>query len=636
MQRFRRKRVRSKIWRRVTQFFRLIRNVMLIFLFVMLMISIIIAGIFYREFTRIPKVKKQTVLVMNMKGVVIDGPSFNAASQRILGEDVQTMRGMVTNIRKAAADSRIIGMLFKLENLGMGYAVREEVQEELLKFKEAGKKIFIYTEFLTPRLYLFSRFADEIYLLPSGSVYFAAFTAEIPYYRGLLDKIGITPEHSYIGKYKTGPQPEMFEEITDAHRESTTNLLDRYYNYYVNQIAEARHVSPETVKGWIDQGFYSAREALEAGIVDKLLYKDELEDELKIELGLLEESEAADETEKSAALDNPEKEENVEETEDEEEGPDLPQLNNSQYARVKVQIPGMHKKGRKIAVIYATGVILSGKSSPIGSSSPVIGAESMTALLKSLEKDEDIEGVILRVNSPGGGSKASDLIRRALQQLKEKKPLIVSMSNLAASGGYMISAPGDTILAYPFTITGSIGIYSQKYSFQKLHQMLGIKTAVISNSRNSGIFSPFRERTPEESERMMQYLRSYYNDFVEGVAQGRGMNFEDVDAVAQGRVWFGQQALEHGLVDRLGGFDEAVALMKEKLEIPEDEDIQLLEYPRLESPLTLLWRRFLETRLKAHFPDELLALKDKLDLIDRLQEEAVLLWEPQHINGIME
>ncbi|MCP4401024.1 MAG: signal peptide peptidase SppA [bacterium] len=630
MQRFRRQRIIERIWRRVNQLFCFIRNFMLISLFVMLMISLIIAGMFYREFTRIPKVKDQTLLVMNMKGVILDGPSFNAASQRILGEDVQTMRGVVTNIRKATADSRIIGMLFKMDSYGMGYAVREEIQEELLKFKEAGKKIFVYTEFLTPSRFLFAGIADGIYLLPSGSAYFAAFTAEIPYYRGLLDKIGITPEHSYIGKYKSGPQPEMFEKIPDAPRESTTFLLDSYYNAYVEQIAEARRVSPEIVKGWLDRGFYAASEALEAGIVDKLLYKDELEKELKVELGLIEETEETNEASESAALNAAAQEEDAEDAE--EEGPELPQLNNSQYARVKVKIPDLHNKGRKVAVIYATGIILSGKSSPIGSSAPMIGADSMTELLKSLEEDDDIEGIILRVNSPGGGAKASDLIRRALQQVKEKKPIIISMSNLAASGGYMISAPGDTILAYPFTLTGSIGIYSQKYSFQKLHQMLGINTAVISRSQNSGIFSPFRNRSPEESERMMQYLRVHYNHFVEGVAQGRGMSFEEVDAVAQGRVWYGLHALENGLVDRLGGFDEAVTLMKEKLEIPEDQDIQLLEYPRLGNPLNLLWQRFLETRLSAHIPDEILAIKDKLEIITRLQNEAVLLWEPQHIN----
>ena len=637
MQRFRRQRIRSRIWRRITQFFGFIRNFMLIFLFVILVISLITVGIFYREFTRVPKVKEQSLLVMNMKGIVLDGPSFNAASQRILGEDIQTMRGMVTNIRKATADSRIIGMLFKMESYGMGYTIREEIREELLKFKEAGKKIFVYTEFLTPAKYLFSSVADEIYLLPSGSVYLAAFTAEIPYYRGLLDKIGITPEHSYIGKYKTAPQPEMFEDITDGHRESTTFLLDSYYNSYVERIAEARQVAPESVKGWIDEGFYAASEALEAGIVDKLIYEDELEKELKVELGLIDTAEEIEKTDQSATLETAAEEGETEEPGNEEEkGPELPELNNSQYARVKVKIPDLYKKGRKIAVIYATGVILSGRSSPIGSSSPVIGAESMTELLKMLEEDEEIEGVILRVNSPGGGATASDLIRRALQKVKKKKPLIISMSDLAASGGYMISAPGDTILAYPFTLTGSIGIYSQKYSFQKLHQMLGIHTAVISRSRNSGIFSSFRPRTPEESERMLHYLRVHYDHFVEGVAQGRNMSFEEVDAVAQGRVWYGEHALENGLVDRLGGFDEAVALMKEKLEIPEEEDVQLLEFPRLENPLSLLWRRFLETQVRAHIPNEVLELKDKLEMVTRLQEEAVLLWEPQYVNGVVE
>jgi len=414
MHHFRRKRITGRIWRRIKQFFGIIRNIMLVFLFIMLLIVLITTGWFYREFSRAPKVKDNTILVMNMKGLILDGPSFSAASQRILGEDVQTLRGMINNLRKATEDPRINGILLNMKGFGMTFATGQEIREELFKFKESGKKIFVYMEWASTWGYFLTSLADKIYMPPSGSVYLASFSTEIPFYRKLLDKIGIQPEHMYIGKYKTGPQPEMLEGMSEEHREVANDILDAYYTSYVEQLAIARHVSQNTVKEWINGGFYTAVEAHEVGIVDELMYEEQLEKELKIELGLLEEPKGAEEETEEGETSAEEREE-----EEEEEGPELPTLNNAQYARVKVKVPGLHKKGEKIAVVYASGVIVPGRSSPIGSSSPFIGSESMTQLLKSLAEDKKIKGIILRVDSPGGGARASDLIRYAVNEAKK-------------------------------------------------------------------------------------------------------------------------------------------------------------------------------------------------------------------------
>ncbi len=620
MHSFRRKRIAGRIWRRITYIFGILRNIVIGILAIILIIGLIAAWGFYREFTRIPNVENGTVLEMNMRGVILDGPSFSFTSQRILGEDVQTLRGIINNIRKAKADPRIIGILLNLEGYGMGFSTAQEIREELLAFKAAGKKIFVYTEWASTRRYLLASVADMIYMPPSGSVYMAGFRSEVSYYRKFLDKIGITPEHTYIGKYKTGPQPEMLEEMPDAHREVVNALLDAYYQGYIEQVAAARDLSQETIAEWINGAFYTAEEAHEAGMLDKLLYRDQLERELKVQLGILESEEVSDEEEQSGnSIDG------------DEDEPELPTLNNAQYARVKVKGLDLHKKGEKIAVVYANGIITSGTSSPIGSDSQIIGSESMTELMNDLAEDEEIKGIILRVNSPGGGAMASDLIRHAIKEAQQKKPIVLSMSDFAASGGYMISAPADKILAYPLTLTGSIGIYSTKYNFQNLQNMLGIQTTIIQRGNNAGIFSASRPRTSEEQERMDLYLRGHYNRFIEGVAEGRQKSIEEIDEIAQGRVWTGQQAFENGLVDRLGGFDEAIAEIKTILEIPEDEDVQLVEFPEVENPVALLWRRFVNTQVTANIPKEFNDVRHQIQILQRLEDEQVLSWFPYKI-----
>ncbi len=625
MSSFRRTRLRMSFWRWIKQIFKVCRHIFLGIWLALFLSSLLAAGWFYRELNRAPKVKADSLLSITLKGAILEGPAFNAASQHILGEDVQTLRGMLNNLRKATNDPRIIGIALRLEGYGMSYGTSSEIREELVKFKAAGKKIFVYMDSAYPGSYLFASLGDKIYMSPSGDMYLSAFRMEMPFYRKLLDKIGITPEHMYIGKYKTGPQPEMLEQMSEAHREVSNVLLDARYEYFVEQVAANRHVSPDTVKGWVDNGFFSAKDALEFGMVDELAYGKDFERALKIELGLIK-PETADSAEESASAEK-------DEDNEEEEEPELPTVNNSQYARVKVKASDLYDTGEKIAIIYASGVILSGKSSPIGAQSPVIGAESLTELLEKVRKDKEIKGVIIRLDSGGGGASASDEIRHAIEKLKEKKPVMISMSDLAASGGYMISAPADKIFAYPLTITGSIGIYSTFYHFQRLHEWLGINVEILERGKNSGIFSTSRPRTPEESQRMEHFLRQFYDYFVEGVAKGRHLTVEAADTIAQGRVWTGRQALENGLVDELGGFDEVIAAMKTQLNIPGEDGVQLVEYPELENPWRLLWQRFMNTQIAANVPEELIGAQEELRLIERLAEERELALLPFRIRS---
>jgi protease-4 len=298
---------------------------------------------------------------------------------------------------------------------------------------------------------------------------------------------------------------------------------------------------------------------------------------------------------------------------------------------VEVEAPGLHKTGEKIAVVYAQGAIVSGKSAPPSSGSPTIGAETMTELLASLTKDDEIKGIILRIDSGGGGARASDIIRNSVQEAVERKPVVVSMAAEAASGGYMISAPAESIVAYPLTLTGSIGIFGGKFSMEGLNDWAGITIEAVQRGKNAGLFTSSRTQTEEERERFRHNIQQGYDQFIENVAQGRKMTLDAVDEIAQGRVWTGKQAAEIGLVDTLGGIDEAIAIIKEKLEIPEDEDVQLVDYPKMEDPFGLLLRRFRETYVKTTLPKEFLKLRSQLEELAQLQDEHLFAWWPCRI-----
>ncbi len=592
----------TKVWHGTKLGFRVFKKVFLFGILLMLL-GIFVGGVwFYREFSYVPEVKQNTLLVLNMKGIILDGPSNNPAVQRVLGEDAQTRQGVVNNIRKASHDPRIVGILLNFDGYGMTSSTALEIRDELLKFKDTGKKIFAYMEGPGKRSYFLASPAHKIYMPPPGNVYLRGWRAKIPFYKDVLDKIGITPEFIYIGKYKTAPQIFTMNHISDEYREVINDILDAYHGDYVKQIATVRNVPIEKVKTWIDDGLYSATEALEAGMIDELLYEDELEQRLQVELGLAANLEEAEELEANT-------------------------INNSQYARVKVKAPWLHKKGEKIAVVYAQGSIVSGESPP-SSHSGIIASDTMTELLKELAEDEEIKGIILRINSGGGGATASSMIWNAVHKAKQKKPVVISMSGAAASGGYMISAPADSIVAYPLTITGSIGIFGGKFSMKGLFDFIGLNVEIIKRGKNATMFTDAQVWTESERERFRHFIQAGYDDFIEKVGEGRGLSVEAVDEIAQGRVWTGQQALELGLVDKLGGMETAIEVIKEKIGISEAEDVQLVDYPKMQNPAQLFLKRLRETQTETKLPDELRQLQEQFEELNRLEDENLFAWFP--------
>ncbi len=684
MQYSRKRRVFGKIWRRTAQIFRIIRNIALVLFLLTLLVYFAVAGWFYWEFSKVPKVKKDSVLVMNFEGAIQDRPASDPISEKMVGQLGKTRRGMVDNIKKATEDPRIIGILLKFGPYGMDSTTLFEIREALQAFRESGKKVFAFMEGTGLRTYLLASVADKIYMPPSGDTYFTSLRAEIPFFRKMFDMIGVTPEFVYIGGYKTAPQVFTMDHISDEYRETINDLLDALYSNYISHIAETRNVTEETVKTWVDDGIYSAVEAQNAGLVDELIYESQLDKKVQEILGLLEDEEeaegseqeeevetlgnaegrkegeeeeggkvgSAEEQKEEAEAEEGEKAEDSgqkaeaekgeqaegsgqkaaeEEEEEEEEEPELNKITNAQYVRVKVSVPGLHRKGEKIAVVYARGSIMSGKSEPPSSNNPTIGSDSMTELLESLAEDDDIKGIILRINSGGGGSRASDIIRHAVNEAKQEKPVVVSMAGAAASGGYMISAPADSIVAYPLTITGSIGIFGGKFSLKGLLDFVGIHIEMIQRGKNAGVFSSARSWTEGERETFRRNVQQGYDDFIRHVAEGRAMTVAEVDEVAQGRVWTGARALELGLVDKLGGLDTAIEVIKEKLEIPEEDEIKIVEYPKMDSPLEQLLHELRGYPIQTNLPREFRQIQDYLQELAQLQQETLFAWFPVRI-----
>ncbi len=611
------------VWKRTKHVVRILIKIHFWLNLLGFIVMLIAAGWFYREFIAPPKVQQDTVLTMNLDGGIFDAPSQNPWLQRLLSEDIQTQQGVVMSIRKAAHDPRILAILMNVGDFYMGYETAQEIRDELLAFKQTGKKIFAYAEFVGRQDYFLASTADTIYLVPPGDVFLRGWRYEIPFYKDMLDKIGVAPEFIHIGKYKTAPQVFTMNHISDEYREVLNDILDAVSEDYIEQIAAMRDVSPERVRSWIDDGIYSAEEALEQGIVDELAFENDIEKHVMQALGLRDEEDIAEE-------DTAREEDD---TDDGDNDPDLTTITLAGYARVPVDAPGLHASGEKIAVLHAQGSIVSGES-PSSPYSQMIASETVSHQLAQLAEDDSIKGIIFRIDSGGGGARASTIIWNAVREATQKKPVVVSMVGAAASGGYMISAPADSIVAYPTTITGSIGIFGGKFSMNGLYDWIGLNIEILKRGDNAGIFTDARAWTDSEKTCYSRIIQDGYEDFVNIVAEGRGMTFEDVDTIAQGRVWTGKQALELGLVDALGGMETAITVIKEQLEIPAADDVCLVEYPKMGNPVSRVLDRLRNTgtaqltEAASPLPEEFQRLQQQLAVLKRLEDDRLFAWFP--------
>ena len=456
----------------------------------------------------------------------------------------------------------------------------EEIRDAIADFRSSGKPVYAYMEYATDKEYYIASACDKVYLAPPGELFINGLAADVLFFRGSLDKLGIYPDMVQMGKYKTAVETFTRKDMSEANREFMNSYLDDQFKRYVEAIAKARGKSADDIRKIIDDAPYSSAKSKELGLIDGVAYRDEVEKELKSQLGY-------------------------------KEADPLNVVRSGTYDQVEPESLGLNE-GERIAVIYATGEIGSGKSenSPTGSQS--IGSDTLARALDDARDDKSIKAIVIRVDSPGGSGLASDIIWHAVESAKAKKPVVISMGDVAASGGYYIAAGANKIIAQPSTITGSIGVFAGKPVIKGFYDWLGISNEYILRGKQAGMFRETEKFTPEERAKFEDLVkRMYWEDFVPKVAKGRNKTPEYVDSVAQGRVWTGAQGKERGLVDEFGGLDRAVEVAKELANLPKDKGVHRVILPYPQTFLQeLLNAGNSETRIKAQQQAVLAALPE--------------------------
>lgn len=494
------------------------------------------------------RVAEQSTLVLRPGGELLETVPDDVL-QFVSRSEARTLRGYIEALRKAKVDSRVTAVLLAPRPFTSPFWGKvQELRDAVLDFKTSGKPVYAFLEYGGDREYYLATAADKIFLVPTATLDLTGVATYEVFLRGTLDWIGTYPDLLHIGDYKTAINVFREKTFTPAHREMSLSLNRDQFEQLVRGVADGRGKSEAEVREAIDQGPLLPEHALQHGLVDDVAYEDELDDLVRT-VG----------------------------------GPGgLTLIESDDYASVSWDSLGVSRRQR-IAVLNAVGAITSGRSRFDPVNGAVVGSDTLVEYIRRVRGDKSIRAVVLRVDSPGGSSTASDVIWRELMISKDDPerplPIIVSMSDLAASGGYYIAMAGDTIVAEPGTLTGSIGIYTGKFVTGGTFDKFGANIEATSTGRHAEIYSPDRPFTPEEREKVQESMQAFYDQFVEKVAAARHMPPEKVDQIAQGRVWTGNQARQVGLVDQLGGMQLAVSIAKQRAGIADDEEVDLVVYP---------------------------------------------------------
>ena len=527
------------------------RGVWIVIVLILIAVSISAFGmlLMFSAVGREPEVSSNSTLVLRVGGDLNEMEAGGVLGPFIEGPP--TVRAIVEMLRKAKTDKRITSVIVKPSGSGALWAKVQEVRDAVLDFRRSGKPIVAYLEYGGEQEYYLATACDKVFLMPSATLDLTGMASYELFLRGTLDKIGAFPDALHIGEYKTASNALTEKTYTPAHREMAESLNTDLFEQLVRGIADGRKKSEADVKTLIDHGPFLPEDALRAGLIDDLAYEDELDDKVKLGSGKLR------------------------------------YVEMNEYRQVSASSLGLNR-GPKIAVIYATGIIASGRSAFDTTGGQVVGSETLVEYLRKARGDSSIKAIVLRVDSPGGSALASDVIWREVLLTKNQKPLIASMSDVAASGGYYISMPAHAIVAEPSTLTGSIGVVLTKFVIDGTLKKLGMNMEGVSQGKYANMYSPVRPFSPEERVRMLESMQATYDTFVEKAAMGRNTTPERIDAIAQGRVWTGRQAKEIGLVDELGGLDRAVALAKQRAKIAQDTEVELVIYPPKKSIYDIL------------------------------------------------
>jgi len=505
-------------------------------LVVIIIFLVLTVGYVYMQFAQEPFIAENAVLKINLTGEIVDSDdSFFSKKHSI--------RDLWYHIKRAKHDERIKGIILKISYLHTGFAKVEDIGRIFRDFRKSGKKVVAFIEGGGLREYFLATFADKVYTFNGASLMLNGLAAEAVFLKKTFSKIGIEAEYYHIGKYKTASNMFTEEGLTPAHKEALQTLLDDIFATIIEKIAINRNLDKEIVRKEVADCTFTCENYIKSKLVDKLVYEDEL-------------------------------------LADFDKGYRVVDFNI--YKETTSPLP--YSGPDKVAVIFATGEIRGGYSGGqafLGGN--ILGADTLTGQLRAVRKDPAVKAVVLRIDSPGGSPFASDAIRREAELLTEKKPLIISMSDVAASGGYQISLSSSKILALPQTITGSIGVLGGKFIFKDFYDKIGLKKATIKTTKYADWFSDSRPFSKDERAKLMTLMTGIYDSFVSLVAKSRKMNVKDVEEVSRGRVWSGKSAVELNLVDQTGGLLDAIAEAKKLAKIPAGIRVGIRVYPKKKS-----------------------------------------------------
>ncbi|MGE0090238.1 MAG: signal peptide peptidase SppA [Bacteroidales bacterium] len=526
------------------------------FLFFFIMIGILGAAISKQD--QVVKIEKNTILHVTLDQTITDRSnknpmeSFDFSTFKPVAQ--LGLNDILENIKKAKTDENIAGIYLDLDIIPAGIATIEEIRNALLDFKSSGKFIISYADSYTQPSYYIASVSDKVYLNPEGMMMFVGLRAELMFFKEALEKLGVEMQIIRHGKFKSAVEPFMYTKMSDENREQTMTYIGAIWNKMLTGISESRNISVDDLNKIANNLLLkNAESAVEYKFVDGLKYKDEILDELMTLT----------------------------------ENTDIDKIKTIDLAKY-TKVPKKDRKALekdKIAVVYASGTVMMGEGAE-----GTIGSDRISQAIREARRDSSVKAIVFRVNSGGGSALASEVIWREVKLAQQVKPVIASLGDVAASGGYYIVCPAQTIVASPNTITGSIGVFGTLPNGKELmNKKLGVHIDVAKTNEYADMGSFFRPLTAQEKDMIQFEIEEIYQTFITHVAEGRKMTTEKVDEIGQGRVWSGANAMEIGLIDEFGGLDKAIELAAKAANL---EKYRVVDFPKLKDPFQQLMEDF--------------------------------------------
>ncbi len=495
-----------------------------------------------------PSVTGNSALVLSLRGDIPESAPVDINIPFLQSQTSPIVRDIWTSLHQAANDNRIKAVVLEPHGIIAGWGRLQEIRQDILEFERSGKPVYAFLESPGSREYYLASAASKVFLSPGDMLQVKGFLLEAMYFKDALDKLGVQFQVDHIGRYKDAGDIFTRTNMSPETREVFGQILDQLYGDFCASVAQGRHKSADDIKALVDVGPFTADQAKANGLIDQLAYGDEAYADLTRKAGVGK----------------------------------LTKVDIRTYFRA---MPG---QGDRIAVLVGDGEIVQGDPANVFGGQTEIADRAFAKVIRQVRNDAGVKGVILRVNSPGGDSLASDIILHEMKLLSAAKPTVISMSDVAASGGYYISMTGDPVIAYPDTITGSIGVLYARPVLHDLFDKLGIQTDLLSRGKLAEMDSVTQPLSDAARQKLHESIEATYKLFVGKVATARKKAYDQIDPIAQGRVWMGSQARQNGLVDQLGGLDQAVATVRQKAHLPPTGDTNLVMFPPRRSLLEAL------------------------------------------------